>query len=180
MISTIIKEATLAAHQQLEKKVILKLKAIRSDADYAALLTHFYNYFSGLEKVIAPYITTDVLPDYGKRRNTARLEADIRELGAHMAELPAIAFPAVNDALEAMAVLYVMEGSVLGGRIIVEMLAKSSIIRGISFFSGYGAATGLMWKTFLAALDDRGSNEADVDRAVQKANETFLRFSEAF
>ncbi len=81
MLSTNIKEATKAAHQNLEKKVVLKLKSIRSDEDYADFLKHFYAYFNHVEKAIKPYITTGLLPDYAERRNSSYLKRDIEALG---------------------------------------------------------------------------------------------------
>lgn len=177
MISKNIKEATLAAHQQLEKKVILKLKAIKGATDYADLLKYFYAYFNGLEKAIAPYITITVLHDYADRRNSSYLKDDLFALDANLHELPEVSLPEIHNALEAMAALYVMEGSVLGGSIIVQILAKHGITQGVSFFSGYGADTGRMWGGFLAALDLQANSEQDVETAIEKANETFACFS---
>ena len=71
MLSTAIKTATQEAHQKLEKKVVKKLKAVRSNADYAELLKYFYAYFNKLENKIAPFITADVLPDHKNRRTSA-------------------------------------------------------------------------------------------------------------
>jgi heme oxygenase len=179
MISSIIKEATMPAHQELEKEVILKLKAIRSDEDYAALLKNFNNYFDALENAISPYITHEVLADYSQRRNSAYLKKDIAELGSDPSP-STVEVPEIKNALEAMAALYVMEGSIMGGKIIVQMLAKANITKGVSFFSGYGEDTGKMWGTFVQALDKTGKNEEDENTAVKIANETFNYFAKVF
>jgi len=179
MISSIIKEATMPAHQKLEKEVILKLKAIRSDEDYAALLKNFNNYFDALENAISPYITPNVLADYNERRNSAYLKKDIAELGGDPAAVT-VEVPEIKNELEAMAALYVMEGSIMGGKIIVQMLAKANITKGVSFFSGYGEDTGKMWGTFVQALDKTGKNEEDENTAVKIANETFNCFAKVF
>ena len=180
MLSTNIKEATKLAHQQLEVKVVKKLKAIRSDGDYADLLRHFYAYFNHLEGAIAPFISTEVLPDKAKRRNSAYLKADIEELGFNIYELPATTVPKISNTLEALAALYVMEGSIMGGSIIVQMLAKAGITKGISFFSGYGPATGEMWGGFLAVLNAAARNNEEENVAIETANATFTHFSEVF
>lgn len=169
----------MPAHQKLEKEVILKLKAIRSDKDYAALLKNFNDYFNSLENAIAPYITPDVLADYSQRRNSAYIKQDIAELGGDPAAT-AVEVPEIKNALEAMAALYVMEGSIMGGKIIVQMLAKANITKGVSFFSGYGEDTGKMWGTFVQALDRTGTNEDDENTAVKIANETFNCFAKVF
>lgn len=180
MLSTEIKEGTKEAHLHLEKKVIQKLKAIRSNADYADFLKHFYAYFSHLEKAIAPYITDELLPDYKQRRNSAYLKKDIEELGFDITNLPLTTVPKINSALQAMAALYVMEGSIMGGSIIVKMLEKGGITQGVSFFSGYGEATGRMWGTFIEVLNGQSNNENDEAQAIFTANETFTHFSEVF
>lgn len=180
MLSTSIKEATKEAHLSLEKKVIEKLKAIRSNADYADFLKHFYAYFNHLEQAISGYITTDLLPDYKERRNSSYLKKDILQLGFDINELPQTTVPQISNALEAMAALYVMEGSIMGGSIIVKMLEKGGITKGVSFFSGYGDNTGQMWGTFITILNQQSLQEEDEASAIYTANETFKHFSEVF
>ncbi len=180
MLSTNIKEATKEAHQQLEKKVVLKLKSIRSNADYADVLKHFYAYFNTVEKAIKPYITSSVLPDYAERRHSGYLKADIEELGGDTSELPAVTVPQISSVPEALGALYVMEGSIMGGSIIVQMLAKYGVTKGVSFFSGYGEATGQMWGKFVAVLNAQAENEKQQILAIKAANETFSNFGEVF
>ncbi|TDQ09784.1 biliverdin-producing heme oxygenase [Pedobacter metabolipauper] len=180
MLSTNIKEATKAAHQGLEKKVVLKLKAIRSNADYADLLKHFYAYFNAVEKAIAPYITNELLPDHAERRNSEYLKEDIEELGASVSELPAVNVPEITNTLQALGAMYVMEGSIMGGPIIVQMLAKYGVTTGVSFFSGYGEATGMMWGKFVAVMNNEAKTEDDETIAVLSANDTFQQFSDVF
>lgn len=180
MLSNSIKEATRDAHLQLEKKVVQQLKAIRSNQDYADFLKNFYAYFSHVESVIAPFITTAVLPDYAQRRNSSYLKNDIEALGSDVNELPATATPAITNTLQALGALYVMEGSIMGGSIIVKMLEKAGITTGVSFFSGYGEATGQMWGTFVGVMNAQATNEAEEAVAIETANETFSRFSDVF
>jgi heme oxygenase len=180
MLSNSIKEATKDAHLQLEKKVVQKLKAIRSNQDYADFLKHFYAYFNHVEKVIAPYITKEVLPDYAQRRNSLYLKNDIEALGADVKELPATTVPAITNTIQALGALYVMEGSIMGGSIIVKMLEKGGVTEGVSFFSGYGEATGQMWGTFVGVLNGQARTEADEAQAIETANATFVHFSDVF
>ena len=180
MLSNTIKEASRAAHQNLEKKVVLKMKAIRSDADYADFLKHFYAYFNAVEQAIAPYITSELLPDHAERRNSSYLKKDIEELGASVNELPEVKAPEINSTIQALGALYVMEGSIMGGPIIVKMLEKFGITKGISFFSGYGEATGQMWGRFVAVMNAQAGIAAEEQQAVDAANATFSNFGEVF
>lgn len=180
MLSQTIKDATQQSHQKLEKIVILKLKAIRSNSEYAELLMHFYCYFNALEKAIAPYITPQLLPDHANRRNSEYLKRDIEELGSSVNELPLVTLPEIKNTLQALGALYVMEGSIMGGPYIVKMLAKLGVEKGISFFSGYGPETGNMWSSFIAVLNAQATNETAENIAINAANATFSRFSEVF
>ncbi|WP_316835173.1 biliverdin-producing heme oxygenase [Pedobacter nutrimenti] len=180
MLSTTIKEATKESHLSLEKQVVQKLKAIRSNEDYADFLNHFYTYFSQVEQAIAPYITEELLPDYKDRRNSSYLKKDIEELGGQINDPVTINLPEITNHLEALGALYVMEGSIMGGSIIVKMLEKGGITKGVSFFSGYGEATGQKWGSFVAVLNAQATNAEQVKLAVDAANETFSRFAEVF
>ena len=68
----------------------------------------------------------------------------------------------------------------MGGSIIVKMLEKNGITKGVSFFSGYGAATGQKWGVFTAVLNDQAKTQDDETIAVDAANETFSRFGDVF
>jgi len=180
MLSNSIKEATKEAHLTLEKKVVQKMKAIRSDADYADFLKYFYAYFNQVEQAIVPYITAELLPDHAERRNSSYLKQDIEALGSDVNELPEAIAPEITNTIQALGALYVMEGSIMGGPIIVKMLEKAGITNGISFFSGYGEATGEMWSKFVSVLNASANNEAEEDLAIKSANDTFSNFGEVF
>lgn len=180
MLSTNIKEATKAEHQNLEKQVVLKLKAIRSNEDYADLLKHFFAYFSHIEETIKPFITASVLPDYAQRRNSGYIKADILELGADITHLPFTTVPKIENAVQALGALYVLEGSIMGGSIIVKMLEKEGVTKGVSFFSGYGEDTGMMWGNFIAVLNAQAKTEQEEQEAIVAANETFKHFAYVF
>lgn len=175
MLSTYIKEATKVGHQETEKKVLLRIKRITADTDYIELLKCFYAYFNAVEKAIAPYIGA-VLPDYRERRNSSYIKADIEMLGGSVDELPEAIAPEIGDAMQAMGALYVLEGSIMGGPYIVQMLQKRGIGKGFSFFSGYGAESGRMWTSFTEVLN------AQLDRVkvIDTASETFRRFGDVF
>lgn len=180
MLSTNIKEATKTAHLELEKKVINKLKAVSDNASYAELLRYFYTYFSQLQKTIAPFISTGILPDYHERRDSSYLKNDILALGKEPGEITPVRLPEINNTLQALGALYVMEGSIMGGSIIVKMLEKSGISTGFSFFSGYGAETGMRWSTFTAVLNQAATNEKEQTQVIQAALDTFNCFIDVF
>lgn len=180
MLSTTIKEATKTPHQEVEKKVVLRIKSIRSEADYADLLKHFYAYFNAVEHAVAPYITSEVLPDLADRRNASYIKADIEALGETVNDLPPAVAPEINNLAQAIGALYVLEGSIMGGPYIVKMLEKGGLTKGFSFFSGYGEASGQKWAAFTEVLNSIAKNETEEAEALQSAHETFARFGDVF
>jgi heme oxygenase len=180
MLSEKIKDATKTGHLKLEKIVVRELKSIKSNNDYAAFLRKFYIYFSQVERTIAPYINDRLLPDYTERRNSSYLKADIESLGASINETPVVEVPVISNTVEAFGALYVMEGSIMGGRIIIQMLEKLGIEDGLSFFSGYGQETGQKWGIFTKVMNETATTREGEDQAIDTANETFHLFEKVF
>lgn len=179
-ISIAIKEATRAAHLALEKKVVRKIKAIENNHDYANFLKYFYAYYSHLERVIGPFITAERLPDHKDRRNSDYLKRDIEALGSNIDNLPETTVPKIENHIQAFGALYVMEGSIMGGGIIVQLLEKVSINEGVSFFSGYGENTERMWEIFTEILNAQVTSEEDEQTMIRTAREIFTHFSVVF
>jgi Heme oxygenase len=180
MLSQHIKEHTHAAHQNVEGTIVRQLKNIRSEADYAEVLKGFYAYFRAVEDNIAPFVTAEVLPDLAKRRNSSYIKNDIETLGGNVDRLPEATAPAVNNVLEALASLYVLEGSIMGGPYIVQMLNKYGVNKGTSFFEGYGENSREMWAGFTAVLNKYAEDPTTYDHAVGIANQTFYNFGDVF
>ncbi|MEM9389035.1 MAG: biliverdin-producing heme oxygenase [Bacteroidota bacterium] len=180
MISILLKESTQEAHMSLERKVIPRIRSIQNDADYAQFLVYFYAYFNALESAIDPYITLKNLPDYHSRRTSRFLKRDIEALGYTIDRLPKVTIPKIDGIQRAFAALYVMEGSIMGGRHIVKMLKGKGITVGLSFFSGYGDATEKRWKRFQTELNTWATSEAPEEVMVETTKETFEHFSRVF
>ena len=180
MVSTKIKEATHEAHQQLEKVVVLQLKSIRNQSDYSQVLKNFYVYFSKVEQAIAPYITAKELPDLEDRRNSQYLRKDIEELGGDLSSLPAAIAPDINSLEEAFGALYVLEGSIMGGPYIVQMLQKYGMTKGFHFFSGYGENSKVMWSSFINVIDQLACTDQQKLDMINASIKTFKLFEAVF
>ncbi len=180
MLSENLKKETLANHQQLEKMLVVKMKSIRSPQDYVDLLQLFYTYFGGLETLIDQHINANELSDHAARRKSAALAQDITDLGGQpLPKATGADLPPINDALDAFAAMYVIEGSTLGGKIISKMMAQQLNIpdgKGLSFFNGYGEDTDAMWQAFKQRLDEKPKNEQDEAKMIHTADQTFAMF----
>jgi len=72
------------------------------------------------------------------------------------------AFPAPKNHAEALGLLYVVEGSRLGGRIILRRLKSLGAEVGeLSFLDPYGAETGSMWKSLVSVIEREGARGPD-------------------
>jgi heme oxygenase len=178
-LSDKLKIRTLASHQELEKALVQRMRAMRTMEDYIALLQIFYSFFGALEERISIYVSASELPDYLQRRKSESLAVDICSLGGVLPEKVSISeMPAIDNHLQAFGALYVMEGSTLGGQIISQMIAKQLGIqeKGLSFFQSYGKDISTMWATFKLTLDKQANNEADEERIIAAADDTFHKF----
>ena len=183
MLSEELKEATKSNHQALEKKLIAKIKAIRNKQDYGELLVIFYEFFGGLECILEERLELSNLPDYLNRRKTSALADDLKHLGI---SLPLFAtgdaLPQINNHSEALGVLYVIEGSTLGGPIINKMVSSQLNDVNISeqsFFNAYGGKTEAMWQIFKFSLNTTFKSE-EKSAIIWSANNTFIKFSAWF
>jgi heme oxygenase len=75
-------------------------------------------------------------------------------------------FPAPRNRAVALGMLYVLEGSTLGGRLILATLAERGVVDPkLAFLDPYGAQTGTRWRGFLAVLERelRGDGDSILD-----------------
>lgn len=115
------------------------------------------------------------------------LAADLAALGLPVPSaaeagqaVPVLPWPERMAPVAALASLYVLEGSALGGQVIVRGLARRApalAVRAARYFSGHGEATGAGWRAFcaeLARFSPEGEGAAArTAQAVAAANATF-------
>ncbi|WP_298707752.1 biliverdin-producing heme oxygenase [Chitinophaga sp.] len=176
-VSAYLKRYTHTEHLALEKLLVRSMKQIRSKEAYIRLLGLFYYYYHALETAMAPWLD---IPDAPARRKAASILEDIAAMGGTLTATdlrPAV--PPISGRAAALGAAYVLEGSTLGGIIIAGMISSQLQMqagKGFSFFNGYGASTGEMWKKFREYLDNLG--EDDRQPAAEAAKNTFLTFKD--
>jgi heme oxygenase len=112
---------------------------------------------------------------FERRRRLAGLAASLMRLGAAM---PVNAPPPPRlpgSRSEALGLLYVLEGSTLGGRVILRQLASTGMdLDGLGFLDPYGSESGRMWRQFLELLEIHVSgSETGIEQAVIGARNGF-------
>lgn len=107
------------------------------------------------------------------RLRTAAIAAALCELGVPAPALPPAKFALASPA-EALGALYVLEGSSLGGRMILrDLRARGADTTGLHFLDPYGETTGAHWRALLAVLESELASEPARQAACDGALATF-------
>jgi heme oxygenase len=176
MLDQDLKEKTRVEHAALEKTLLQIIRGVNSKFEYADLLTKLYGYYHALENVIAPFLVDSEVTDYSTRRKSGQLLLDL----AHIRDGENIELcrqlPAVDSYHSALGVLYVLEGSTLGGRIIAGILSsRIQAESGFRFFHSYGEDTIEMWDRFKAHLRKPYTKDQQ-EKIISSAVLTFTTF----
>jgi heme oxygenase (biliverdin-IX-beta and delta-forming) len=172
MFSDELKQGTAVAHLDLERKMIPHLKKIGSKLDYISLLNYMLGFYQPLEERLAPY-----LDGYRLQSHAGNIRTDIREMAPDFEVSTdwATELPVIDSAEKALGVLYVLEGSTLGGQIITKMLKKQlegSDAAAFNFYNPYEEQTMQQWNIFRERLN-QPFNEEQRQAVIAGANETF-------
>ena len=169
---------TASAHRRLEKRLgaIALLSSISTRGE---LVTRYHRFHFCVENALEPHLSDLPGLDFANRRRAAMVADDMRALGQG-------SFCAGDAGLElcscaeALGGLYVLEGSTLGGQMILNQLRQIGVsLVGLDFLDPYGAYTGQYWRSFLNLLEQRtNACEQAVLEAVSGALKVFA-FAEA-
>ena len=178
---SVVKAETQEQHQQLESVLPLTQQSFSLE-EYKELLKLFLGFFDPVEKALAELKLPEDL-EFEKRTRTKLLERDLYVFGLNAREIDAIPrfeglspFPSLAHAL---GVMYVLEGSRLGGRHVTRLLHQRlglSDERGCSFFGSHGQDVRSIWKNFCEVARARIVATEDRDEFVKAAKLTFTSF----
>lgn len=174
-----LRQSTAKAHTALEALPVSEsiLKDGVTNAEYAHYLTLMHDVVKDAEENIFPALERYV-NDINERNKAHLIEADLQKLGALKTGMqkPVSAGLQNPTAGFAMGILYVIEGSSLGGRVILKNIAKNldhTETSGAAYFSGYGTETGSRWKAFLSDLSDFENQNSAGNEIIAGANYAF-------
>jgi heme oxygenase len=176
-----LKSGTEQQHREIET-LIDPMKNFASLEAYKAHLLKSWTFYRPLEVNLAALDWAAVGIDFDSRRKTPLLEEDMSFLGIPHSPTEERKQPLARTNLDfALGCLYVLEGATLGGQIISRHLAKLDIgpENGGRFFTGYGAKTGEMWKSFQTSATSYCVTDDQIGEAVNGAQSTFRKFRES-
>lgn len=154
---------TGVAHQRLKSATQAAHRALEDDLDAISQLSSLNG-----RRILAPryldlHVAADAIFDRWlagapglddpPRRRAELIRADLARLDVTPNPDPPPA-PAVASVPEALGFFYVMEGSTLGGRMILKAVAaRAGETEGLGFMDPYGVRTGEAWRGFLGVLE---------------------------
>ena len=155
-------------------------RRLASIQGYIELLQALARVHGAFEQSLARFDWTRLGIDFDARRRMRWLAEDLSALSANIARPPQLKV-APENLFEALGALYVLEGSTLGGQVVLEQataLHGISCRRGARFLYGHGQRTGRLWRDFLDVLDRTAvawSAEADcIERGAVRAYAEFV------
>lgn len=177
-ILTNLKNDTKAAHVRVEKVMVKELKAINSLEDYGKLLERLFLFYNPLESKVHQYIDQAILPDIEKRKHTQWILNDLKALDYTINTSTESKTQQITSTAYAVGVLYVMEGSTMGGQIISKMLKKQlGANTSTYYFDSYSDETMDMWLSFKNSIAQYETH-LDKEEVFKGANETFSSLKE--
>lgn len=157
-----LRSATAPLHEAAERAFDAE-RRLSALEGYVGLLDILWSLHAGLERAMAPHRPHLFGLDPGSRPRSPLLAKDIQALSGRDPELTPVAF-AYSAPAAALGGLYVLEGSMLGGRVLFHRARERLAVtehNGGRFLAGDGKATASRWRAFLHAL---ATLPATVDR----------------
>jgi heme oxygenase len=147
-------------------------------AEYAAYLSLLYGFLKGFENIVFPMLQHSIT-DIKERGKTHLIVSDLNSLGideAGIASIPDVFFSEFyHSNATALGGMYVLEGSILGGVVILKhlrtTLGSESLAGKASYFTAYGSEIGSRWKIFLEAFCHASSGMEE--EVIESASQTF-------
>ena len=180
-----LKQATQSRHEALEQNAFsaaLLSPGLNLDR-YVNILQRFYGFVLPVEEQVYPWLT-EVLDPINRFLRAELLRSDLTTLGMRQEQIPALprmAFlPEVNNLADAFGVVYVLEGSKLGGQFIsrhIHQILALTPENGLLFFHGHGREAGRYWNEFRQAMANFAVNSQQQDRIIAAAAHTFDAFN---
>lgn len=174
-----LRQETAESHQNLEDNPLSRaiLSPSVSLNDYQTYLAALFGLTIACEDEIFPAIS-HVITDLADRYKSRLIIDDLLATGLSEAEvdaLPVYRFE-FSTIAEALGIMYVLEGSTLGGKILYRHIHEVLGLtpeNGASYFWGYGPQTGNLWKSFISSLTQFVDEHEERDSVIGSAKKTF-------
>jgi heme oxygenase (biliverdin-IX-beta and delta-forming) len=167
-----LRQETGAAHRELDETLGIVDRLSTGDRR-VGLLAGYHRLHRQTEAKVEPLLRGIADLDFSARRRSSLIAEGIRSLG-HTVVADSTASVSMLTRAEAFGAFYVLEGSSLGGRVILKELKRRNVSpAGLGFLDPYGADTSRRWQSFLAILEREVKSDQQKSDAVKGALATF-------
>ncbi len=185
-----MRASTKLLHQKLDHHPLLAslLCPQLSLAQYLSVLRAMYGFIKPLELDIDVFLARKPnLFDYSSRRKVPLMEADLAYLQkwADFNLNDTLFWPRrkIDSLAELVGILYCLEGSMLGARVITRQLRLNlpkEALPAITYFSGYGDETAARWANFWTFAERSCETQAQHQEAAHYAARLFNEMNSHF
>jgi heme oxygenase len=177
-LHALLKQETRRHHDQIETSPLLNkiMDGSITLTEYRLLIEKFYAYILPCERLVKQLPWHDMLVD---REKSPLLAQDLQSLGHSQQALSNIShcpsLPDLTKREHVLGYLYVIEGSTLGGQVILKLLGdkfKLTPETGVSYFAGFGRETKARWNAFCQDLNQVTHSEQQ-HSVISAANITY-------
>ncbi|MFZ4762628.1 MAG: biliverdin-producing heme oxygenase [Alphaproteobacteria bacterium] len=187
-LCAVLKQETIAQHRQIEQVPMMQnmVGGCINLQEYSCLLQGFLSFYAPLERKIAHFlqqnnITPPANREYSYIEKGILLENDIKVLASLLPAMPLVPeYPTtldINHWADFLGVLYVIEGSTLGGKLIRERLSQylgQDVIQATSFFDCYGKDCKIQWLQTVAFINKTAiERQIGYQEAINSAQKLF-------
>lgn len=162
----VLRAATATDHDRVDRE--FASYDLQDEAHYRSFLAAQAEAFLPVEAGLDRIDLARTLPDWPARRRSAALVADLAELGA--APIAPRDIPAYDSVAAALGAIYVLEGSRLGGAMLVRSVPAHLPRRFL------GAGDSASWRKLVATLDATLPSKDHLTAAIGAARAVFARF----
>ncbi len=177
-----LQQSTQSQHRNVERHLRLDRPVWTAPA-YRAVLEKMWGLYLPLESQLDRIDWQDSGIVMHERRKTPWLRADLAYFGLSDASIAALDLcgdvPRIDSIAAGLGALYVLEGATLGGQVILGRLQPGLGIspgNGGTFYASYGKMIGIMWRSYLAAMERVGIAPSLANAIERGAVETFAAF----
>lgn len=171
-----LRERTRELHAQLDNTLRLGTPGA-GRAQYAQHVAAMWGWLQPLEEQLVREEWPQDLDASSRWRKVVWLEQDMDAARADgfLPDAPPVCAAAVDlSSLPARyGWAYVIEGSMLGGQVLLRRLNESLKPWPLRYLQGYGTAAGVQWRQFLATLAREVSTAKQIESASEAAAEAF-------
>ncbi len=173
-----LRESTQAAHRSLEQQVPLMSQAM-TRATYIAYLNRVLGYHQALEHRLKQQ-HSELVQTLQIALRVPLLKQDLQDLHGFTTPTTPESLPELTTLPQVTGVLYVFEGSTLGGQMIRTHLQKKLSLdnEGTSYFAPYGSDPYPHWRQFQGFLQTTASDPHQENEIISSAINTFTHFEQ--